>query len=61
MAYNYDQKGVWRVQYKLASNDTKYDEVNRSTWIDAKIEEQLKYGDFTDALKIIDRIKNGIN
>lgn len=58
MAYDYNQKGIWKVKYKMASNDTKYDEVNRSTWVDARIEEQLKYSDFSDALKIIDRIKS---
>ena len=58
MAYNYDQKGVWRVQYKLAANDNKFVELNKHNWNEVMLEEKLKHSDLKEANDIIDYIKN---
>jgi hypothetical protein len=57
MAYNYNQKGVWRVVYKIAANDSQFVELNKQNWNEVVLEEKLKRSDFKEALAVINRVK----
>lgn len=58
MTYNYNQKGVWKVQYKLAANDNKFIELNKCNWNEVMLEENLNRGDYKEANEVINYIKN---
>jgi len=58
MAYNYEQKGIWKVKYKLAANDSKFTELNKYHWNEGMLEEKLKCSDLKEANAVIDYIKN---
>ena len=53
MAYNYNQKGIWRVVYR----HSQFVELNQQNWNDVVIEEILKHSDFKEALEVINRVK----
>ena len=57
MAYDYNQKGIWKVVYRLPANDSQFDQLNQSNWNDVVLEEQLKQSDFKEANELINRIK----
>jgi len=57
MSYNYNQKGVWRVVYRLPANDSQFVELNKQNWNEVVLEEKLKRSDFKEALEVINRVK----
>jgi hypothetical protein len=57
MTYNYNQKGVWKVVYKIAANDSQFVELNKQNWNEVMLEEKLKRSDLKEANAVIDYIK----
>ena len=57
MSYNYNQKGVWKVVYKIAANDSQFVELNKQNWNEVMLEEKLKRSDLKEANAVIDYIK----
>ena len=57
MPYNYNQKGIWKVVYRLPANDSKFVELNKQNWNEVMIEEKLKRNEFGEALAVIERVK----
>jgi hypothetical protein len=57
MAYDYTKKGVWKIKYPLAANDSQFVELNKQNWNEVVLEEKLKRSDFKEANDIIARIK----
>jgi hypothetical protein len=57
MAYDYTKKGVWKIKYPLAANDSQFVELNKQNWNEVVLEEKLKRSDFKEALAVINRVK----
>jgi hypothetical protein len=57
VSYNYNQKGVWKVVYKIAANDSQFVELNKQNWNEVMLEEKLKRSDLKEANAVIDYIK----
>lgn len=57
MAYDYTKKGVWKIKYPLAANDSEFTQLTKQNWNEVMLEEKLKRSDFKEANDIIARVK----
>lgn len=57
MAYDYTKKGIWKIKYPLAANDSEFTQLTKQNWNEVMLEEKLKRSDFKEANAIIDYIK----
>ena len=57
MAYDYNQKGIWKIKYFSAANDREFTQLTKQNWDEAILEETLKHSNFKEANEIIAKIK----
>jgi hypothetical protein len=57
MAYDYTKKGIWKIKYPLAANNSKFTQLTNQNQNEDMLEEKLKHSDFKEANELIAKIK----